>query len=374
MAPAFATEAFEATREGAGRFQPLPRPTGSPPYRLALDAVLPTEALQQIQSSGRMVVHVVGDTGGVKRPEFQLRVAERMEADFDDPDPTRRPAFFYHLGDVVYFLGEAEDYYPQFYDPYRFYPAPVFAIPGNHDGDVFARAPRPSLAAFVDNFCAREAHVTLDAQEITTREAMTQPNVFWTLETPLATFVGLCTNVPEFGVLEPAQQEWLTGELRDAPANKALLLAMHHPVYSADDHHSGSPRMKRAYEDATARANRVPDLVLTGHVHNYQRFTRTDGDREVPFIVAGAGGYHHLHTVGGRGARLRTPFRADDADATLESYCDDRHGYLRLTITRKVVTGEYIAVPEDDVGEWERADSFSLDLQSRRLVHGRIRE
>lgn len=49
---------------------------------------------------------------------------------------SHRPSFLYHLGDVVYFYGEASNYYPQFYEPYAFYPVPIFAIPGNHDGDI----------------------------------------------------------------------------------------------------------------------------------------------------------------------------------------------------------------------------------------------
>ena len=47
----------------------------------------------------------------------------------------------------------------------------------------------------------------------------------------------------------------------------------------------------------------TPDMVVTGHVHNYQRFTRTvhgdeGGDeKEVPYVVAGAGGFWHLQAM-----------------------------------------------------------------------------
>jgi hypothetical protein len=46
------------------------------------------------------------------------------------------PAFLFHLGDVVYNFGEGQHYYDQFYEPYRRYDRPIFAIPGNHDGAV----------------------------------------------------------------------------------------------------------------------------------------------------------------------------------------------------------------------------------------------
>ena len=45
--------------------------------------------------------------------------------------------------------------------------------------------------------------------------------------------------------------------------------------------------MDRAFKTA----NRTADLVLSGHVHNYQRFMRKVGRKLVPYIVAGAGGY-----------------------------------------------------------------------------------
>lgn len=46
-----------------------------------------------------------------------------------------------------------------------------------------------------------------DAGDVS-RTTVVQPNVFWTLETPFATIVGLYTNVPEGGQLDPTQQTW----------------------------------------------------------------------------------------------------------------------------------------------------------------------
>ena len=57
-----------ATRQSS---QPLPPPTGASPYHLSLDQVLTPAAMQEIQSVGRMVLHVVGDIGGVKTPQDQ---------------------------------------------------------------------------------------------------------------------------------------------------------------------------------------------------------------------------------------------------------------------------------------------------------------
>jgi hypothetical protein len=45
---------------------------------------------------------------------------------------------------------------------------------------------------------------------------------------------------------------------------------------------------------------RAPDVVLSGHVHDYQRFSAPlYNKKDVPFIVAGAGGYNkRLHVLG----------------------------------------------------------------------------
>jgi hypothetical protein len=350
--------------------QPLPTPTGKPPYHLSLDAVLPPAQMQLIQSAQKLVFHVVGDTGGVKTPQDQQNVAEHMEADFDAPDPSDRPAFFYHLGDVVYYYGEASQYYSQFYEPYQLYPAPILAIPGNHDGDVQASSV-PSLAAYVENFCAPTPRLTKEAGDVS-RDAMTEPNVYWTLETPFATIIGLYTNVPEGGWLDDKQIAWLTSELSSAPTNKALILTMHHPIYSADVLHSGSQYMATILANAVQQSNRWPDLVLAGHVHNYQRFTRSLPGREVPFVVAGAGGYWNLHRMAldPQGNPLPLPYPVPGTDVTLESYCADRHGYLLLEATPSSLTGRYYAVPgsQPTTQPVSLIDTFTLDWQAHKLL------
>jgi 3',5'-cyclic AMP phosphodiesterase CpdA len=296
-----------------------------------------------------------------------------MDRAFEAPDPASRPSFFYHLGDVVYYYGQAEEYYPQFYEPYIHYPAPIFAIPGNHDGDLPPQPARGgrSLDAFVRNFCADAPGITPEAKDIP-RDAMTQPNVYWTLEAPFITIVGLYTNVPEGGKLDDDQKEWLSSELRDAPGDKALIVAMHHPIYSADGHHSGSKNMEQVLDRAIEQTGRIPNAVFAGHVHNYQRFTRRRDGREVPYIVAGAGGYWHLHYVEKHlGVRVQTPFTTQDPNITLESYCDDRHGYLRLEVGAQTMRGRYFAAPRPHE-PWSKharqVDTFTVDLSRHRLI------
>lgn len=330
-------------------FQDLPQPTGLPPFHLALESVLTATAIQTIQKSGRLVFHVTGDTGGVNTPTPEEIVARYMEEDFvTGGDVSGNPSFFYHLGDVIYYAGETQNYYPEFYEPYNLYPAPIFAIPGNHDGDVDPLAPEASLAAFVRNFCAQTPLHTPEAGD-SPRQAMTQPNVYWTLEAEFVTLIGLYSNCPEGGQLTQPQIDWFESELKSAPANKALIVAVHHPVYSAYGPHPGSQHLKDVFESACEAAKRVPDLVLSGHVHDYQRFNAPLGGKEIPFVIAGAGGYNtRLHILSSQFHNTPLPIQLEGSDGTLENFCDSNHGYLRIEVTPAKIHCDYFAVPDTD--------------------------
>lgn len=353
-------------------FRPLPAPTGSAPYHLSLETVLSAQSVNAIQQVGHIVFHTVGDTGGVKSPEPQQIVAMHMDEDFQNSAPDSKPAFFYHLGDVVYYYGEKANYYSQYYEPYVHYPSPILAIPGNHDGDLLDTSV-PSLAAFVENFCQKEPILTQEAGD-TSRLAQIEPNVYWTLEAPFVTIIGLYTNVPEGGQLDNDQIAWFHSELSAADPNKALIVALHHPLYSADMYHSGSTYMQQIVDNAIQQTGRFPDLFLTGHVHNYQRFTRKTDNREVPYIVAGAGGYWHLHYMQkNQGQPIQTPYPIPDTDVTLENYCENRHGFLRLEVSPQTIKGTYITVPRpqeswrDTSSHDQPQDTFTLDWREHRL-------
>jgi hypothetical protein len=357
-------------------FQPLPKPTGTPPFHLDLRDILPADQYAAIARTQHLAFHVAGDLGGINFAVPQERVAQGLEENFaaSPPDPSVNPAFLFVLGDCVYFNGEVSQYYAQYYQPYEHYLAPIFAVPGNHDGDPLA--PEKSLDGFVRNFCATKPGVKTPESQDSPRTAMVQPNVYWTLLTPLVSIIGLYSNVPEHGVLHPDQLAWFVGELKSVPASLPVLVALHHPPYSADDHHGGSQPMHDALDGAFAKAGRWADMVLAGHVHDYQRFTRkvSANGRQMPYLVAGAGGYHNLHTVAKvNGVKpvppVSLPLSGDTV--TLESYVDDRHGFLRLDVSSSAISGKYYTVPRPQES-WSQppklADTFQLDTRAHKLV------
>jgi hypothetical protein len=145
------------------------------------------------------------------------------------------------------------------------------------------------------------------------------------------------------------------------------MVTMHHPVYSADDHHSGSPAIHDALNKAIARTGVHPDLVLAGHVHDYQRFTRqSPDDKDRVYIVAGAGGYHNLHKiakVNGEKPPFGTSLNVGEDKVRLESYVDDRNGFLRLEVTSEYIVGKYYVVNKqaEGPGPARLADTFRVD-------------
>jgi hypothetical protein len=180
------------------------------------------------------------------------------------------------------------------------------------------------------------------------RDAMTQPNVYWTLNTPLATIIGLYTNVPEGGKIAPDQLAWFEQELAAAPKNRALILALHHPILSAYGPHPGSQYLKSIIDGAAKKANRIPNLILTGHVHNYQRFTGSIDGKPVTTIIAGAGGYNQkLNQLDHRTFdRKKGPWKFENGADVLEKFNDTQHGYLIIDIRPTKILCRYMAVDD----------------------------
>lgn len=329
-------------------FQPLPRPLGLPPYHYALADNFPQIA-SNIESAEEMVFHVLGDSGGVQDGEFQNYVAEEMIKEVSTSKAV--PQFCYHVGDVVYFTGMHDDYYQQFYEPYLHYTPPIFAIPGNHDGEVDDPTAQTSLDGWVDYFMQATPDVDPVSKDAP-RVGLNLPNVYWTFATQFATFIGLYTNVPEGGSVDSVQQQWVTNEFATAPTDRALILTLHHPIYSFDVFHSGSSRMADILENAIRDTGRVPNLVLMGHVHDYQRIEKAIApDGPTPFIVCGNGGYHNLHKI-----HSAPGTKAPDSGAVLKYGNDSCWGFMTLTIDEKSISGTTTEI--DRTGNVGQGDSF----------------
>jgi hypothetical protein len=347
--------------QGILKLEPVPQPPGG--------AVEPILTLAQvygsagaakvaaIQQAGQIVFHSVGDTGSVVGPATQSLVADKMVTDFNEVNLADVPSFLFNLGDLVYYFGEATYYYDQFYTPYRDYPAPILAIPGNHDGVVYPKDPAPTLAAFLENFCTAAPAQSPDAGNLD-RTTMIQPGVYFTLDAPFVRVLGLYSNVLEDPgvisgesgqntVLDGRQIAFLTAALNRVKSDKftgAVIIAVHHPPFTGGAEHGGSPLMLADIDSACTAAGVWPHAVFSGHAHNYQRYTRTVNTMQIPFLVAGCGGHSPLSPMR---ATYRTPYVIDDT-LTLENYDTTDYGYLRVIVNATTMRIEFH--PQHDGG------------------------
>jgi len=389
------TAAYKILDSQKGKLLPRPFPVAKeaePTVTLA-DAIGTQGAsvTAAIQRAGQIVFHVVGDTGNTKGPKDMVLVADKMVSDYTDIDPKSVPSFCYHVGDVVYSFGEGQYYYDQFYDPFRDYPAPIFAIPGNHDGMVAPNTESVTLDAFLENFCgAGEApHRTPEAGELV-RTAQVQPAVYFTLEAPFVRILGVYSNCLEdpgiistqngtYPGLTDVQLTFLATGLKrvvDEGFEGAVLIAVHHPPYVAaltGRRHGGSPAMLKEIDAVCQSTGFWPHAVLSGHAHNYQRFTRAKDGRETPYLVAGNGG-HAVSRLTHKGSpTLRTPLAQpalSDGDDTItfENYDDQDFGYLRVIVDPTQLRIEYH--PQSDGETSKTPDDFvTVELATRKIVH-----
>jgi hypothetical protein len=339
--------------------QPIPVPRGGTAEPiLTLAEVYGDQGLAKsnaIQQAGQIVFHSVGDTGSVVGPLTEDTVSNKILADFSETDPADVPSFFFHLGDVVYSFGEAKYYYDQFYEPYREYPAPILAIPGNHDGVVYTGDTAPTLDAFLRNFCSATPVTTPEAGGLV-RTAMIAPGVYFTFDAPFVRILGLYSNVLEDpGVISSeggtranvtdVQLAFLKTALARCKSEHyagAVIIAVHHPPYTGGTIHFPSPNLSADIDSAAQAAGFWPHAVFSGHAHNYQRFTRTVNGMSIPYLVAGCGGHSPIARLqkDPSGNPIRTPYPID-SELTLSSYDDTDYGYLRVVANAQAMRIEH---------------------------------
>jgi hypothetical protein len=377
------------------------------------------DVVSQIQRAGKIIFHSLGDSGASNAGKYknEIKVADQLTADCHTSNSANRPAFLFHLGDVVYDFGESQYYFDQFYDPFRNYPAPIFAIPGNHDSFITPHTPKGNepLTIFSRNFCSPSVVITAEARSLH-RTAMTQPGVYFTLDAPFVRIIGLFSNsLEDPGVIAPVsakkkggKAKWTLvppfqlpylasqlGRVKQENYKGALLIAVHHPPFSYSPpptqegrggNHGSSTNMLRQIDELCVNAGVYPHAFLCGHAHNYQRFTRTvkfaGNEYEVPFIVCGDGGHNVTHIVhGSKGHPAQEPYNGVKVDyldsnvapglssggLVLEKHDDTNYGYLRITVDNEQLKIGFHQVGASSLAQ-SRSDCVTVDLAAHTLV------
>jgi hypothetical protein len=276
----------------------------------------------------------------------------------------------------------------------------TFVIPGTAPADT-------PLTIFMRNFCAQTSAITQEAAS-PHRTAMTQPGVYFSPDAPFVRIIGLFSNALEDpGVISSESGKWaavpdyqlqfLTVQLQRIKKGKyagAVLLAVHHPPFcyspgpkatGTGGDHSGSPNMLQQI-DALCNAQGVyPHAVLSGHAHNYQRFTRTiqfgSNTIDVPFIICGDGGHDLLKLVQGKsGQPAQEPQFGVEVDylepakpavqaksLVLNHYDDTNYGYLRIAVDKTSLKIGFHQVGKSGIAQ-SRVDMVTVGLAGRTVV------
>lgn len=365
--------------------------------------------VKSVSQSGRIIFHCLGDTGATEegmKYRAELAVSDSVSAETRAAKPEDCAAFMFHLGDVVYDFGESEYYYDQFYDPFRNYARPIFAIPGNHDSFIVPGTDpaKDPLLIFKRNFCSPAVAITPEARSLH-RTAMTQPAVYFTLDAPFARIIGLFSNALEDpGIISSENGSWpavpdfqlnylraqLTKILNEKYAG-AVLLAMHHPPFSFrvsqtpqnTGSHGGSSAMLRQIDSICKQVGVYPHAFLSGHAHNYQRFTRTvafmngANDYQVPFIICGNSGHNCNPLIYQDFQHAQDPKPGADVGylelnpavtskgLSINYFDDYNFGYLRVVVDQKQLTVTYNPIGNSG---GIKPDTVVVDLATHRLV------
>jgi hypothetical protein len=369
------TASLLAAAPGAGltawnkqQLGPVPPTKGN--GRMDLAHIIGAQGSSEIQTLGEIRFHTLGDSG-VGHAVDAEHVAEEMATDFKPGAGGLNPAFLFHLGDVVYGPGKQSHYGERFYKPYRHYPGKILAIPGNHDGEVKSAEDKPSLSAFMANFCAPKAVVPPQASGSGIfRETMTQPGVYWMLDAPFVRIIGLYSNLlenPGFlegktanGTGDTSQLTWLKTTLSGiakAKTRKALIIATHHPPYSSAGH-SGSTEMMQSIDAICAQEKVLPDAFFSAHAHSYQRYTRRIGGKQIPYYVAGTGGIATQKTPAATGQP------ADASNQTTYDAAVQSMGYMFVTVSATQLKTEFWQFGEHHTTPF---DPVTVDLTTHLL-------
>ena len=337
---------------------------------MSLSDVIGAAGVKEIQDLGEIRIHALGDSGAGHAEDAQ-KVSDEMATDFNPDAGGLNPAFLFHLGDVVYGNDKSQHYGERFYSPYRHYPGKIIAIPGNHDGEVRSPADEPALSAFMANFCTATASVPEQASSTGIfRETMTEPGPYWMLDAPFVRIIGLYSNSLEnpghlegktsSGQLDSSQLAWLEKTLSSLghSPKKALVFATHHPPYSSSGH-SGSTDMNASIDAVCQKTGVTPDAFLSGHAHNYQRYTRRINGKQIPYIVAGTGGMapQKVPIATGQPAGANSQVTYDKALASL--------GYLFITVSSTQMKFEFWPFGVEHTTAF---DPFTVDLGTHAIL------
>ncbi|MBW8797731.1 MAG: metallophosphoesterase [Streptomyces sp.] len=273
-------------------------------------AGVPADKVIRRHEADRFSFMVIGDTG--EGDDSQYAVVPGFLKASQDTD------FTVIASDVIYPVGTTDDYGSKFFRPYRDYPAPIYAIPGNHDWyedlGAFMRVfcddapalpaeprPRPLTRAWWRTLLwhrprPADEQLLTEARKLRPRPEQTavQPGPYWAIDAGPVRIVGIDTGL--LGTIDAEQGAWLR-EVSRGPRPKILVTGS--PLYVDGEHHPCVIEGGGTVDDIVRDPAHHYVAAIGGDIHNYQRYPVDVDGRTIQYVVAGGGGafMHATHTI-----------------------------------------------------------------------------
>lgn len=329
------------------------------PYRVRLGGKVVFEAQAQTRKPGSHRMIVFGDAADGSAAQTAIAKAVMAE----------RPDAVFITGDLVYGRGRAAEYRDHFFPVYNSEDVPLMrhvpflGVPGNHDVPF---AKWPDASAYFAYWSlplngpvskAGEADAAPVAAGVHDAVVAASGSAFPRMASYSFDYGKVHWTVLDSNVYtdweSPVMKAWLETDLRAARGAAWRIVALHHPLFQSSRSHFDDQWMRVL---SPLLEKHGVDLVLAGHVHNYQRtaplrFKPTKAGRRGRAVageftvdqafdgrtVTQAKGIIHIVTGAG-GAELYDPWQTD-AKASWQPwtrvFISDKHSFTVLDVEPK---------------------------------------
>ena len=287
------------------------------------------------RGAGEAAFMILGDPG--EGDASQWATVPALQSTWDGT------AFMVIMSDVIYPTGCINEYEDKHYRPYRDYPGPIYAVPGNHDW-------YEDLHGFMFHLCGVERYEGyeptwsrgvprwkrllhrrlwrppvppapgIEAMRGAWRPLATQRSEqrtpYWTIELDDLRLVGIDTGIR--GGIDRDQGQWLREVSLDPGAReKPKILITGKPLYVDGEYHPGGVEGGGSIDEIVRAPEANYIAAIGGDIHNYQRYPiqlpderAENGRRTIQYIVAGGSGafMHPTHKI----PRVRLPGVEED--------------------------------------------------------------
>ena len=265
---------------------------------------------------------VYGDTREPAYPETDLVIEKIIN---------ENPAFVINTGDMV---ANANAHHWKIFDLFGGgilkSGIPMYPTLGNHEYEIMGNGKSDSVEERLGHYFKRFS--------------ILKNNRWYSFKYGNNLFLILDTNV--YCSPGSEQYNWLVNKLSERN-NGFVFISSHFPLHTKSPAHptrKSEEILADMLENPPIEGRIKPDIVFTGHIHNYERYNYNN----INYIITGGGGAE--------------PFRVNRDKDDVYNIPGNTFHYCKVTVFEESVSFQMIRLIVD-TGEWEVADSFTYQKE-----------